>query len=798
MGADTENVESELYRVARAEMKTVMSDLSGPDRAEDQKKPGGDGWDDLRRKLKELEKNYNLTPRFALMRLMTARACRLSFEDDLSRETVTVRLAGRAVTFRDITPAHARALTPEETEDYVAWMLAEAYEGNVPQATEGEFAGKRIEGERLIRNAMQEKPACRLSREEAFYLGHTLHFSPAEMEFFLLRTFAFEEGFSFTEARDCIHYYVFRTDNDPDSVTALQEAYDEMAQEKRDREWAAREKALAAAATDEEKRDVTERYRRRTAADKNVGYTRSNQSRIDTLIGISDTETRDAAFLQWLTENDWLDLPSRTALSVYRMIGAIAAHLLHPPEKEKDPLADDNCLCDRIVAHLFDKDNNLRDSDEVYREQTGRRDAAVTEQDWELLAEELLDHNRNAASAELYTDNRANAWSIISVTRNGKITGAGNIRENSQRVSDLMCGKDGVQKCDLLYLLFFTLNLVWIGYEMPRDPSKRIDRINNRLSTFVELSMICLEAAELPPFYCPHPMEQALMLSIICARNDRPDKDVPAYVLNAYPLQVYSTFVECMLGKRKKTAGDKSYKKYHPRIRKAVVDYYLTLQGKGRSNRCCKLFGIDRGTLTGWVRIREAALCYQEHSARLHDKEAAIEACHRTFGKSRDTIRKWIRENQEWNDFDAFCRFFREQEAYFDSAYQNANGPAPAGKRGRRKKDKWVAEQATAACAERFHIEPATAGNWNDDRIYWQEREKIFDCYQMQLKALGDENAAAEACGQELGFLPGFVADCVEEMKNMAQIEEKLRLPPDEAERLLQTLRAARKAAARR
>ena len=132
----------------------------------------------------------------------------------------------------------------------------------------------------------------------------------------------------------------------------------------------------------------------------------------------------------------------------------------------------------------------------------------------------------------------------------------------------------------MLYLLWFTANLIWESNDLPDS-----NTICCRIIDFMDVARELLEAALLPEFYPPHPMEQSMLLSIVCGRSEEDS-----------PCVVYEYMLRSLTRQRQRTAGSRHH---DAAFKLDVVTHYrshleLTLE------ECAAQFGISPKTLSAW------------------------------------------------------------------------------------------------------------------------------------------------------------------------------------------------------
>lgn len=447
-----------------------------------------------KKKLKSIAKEYTFSSRFALMRLFLDRAAadQLIDMNDPSCGFVAVLSDGTECTLRDITIEHAESCTEGEILQFEKLLLDQA-------SMQSDF--DILADSLIIKKALfpVRKKTTLLTRQEAFQLGHTLQFSLQEMEWFLLRVFDVENSFSYNTSNDLIEAYGFLSGISSKAVLRLKDNF-------------------AKAYGDTPKADAEEKNGDWT---KDVGGSLPEKVRT---WSIYDRDNQDKLFLQWLNERATnLDVPSKTALRVYRNLAVFAHNLA--TQVEDAPNVDvkklrngrretDFVRCVREIAQVED-----------YADQTLEalfENGVISLAKCKHVADTLLLENMDFSFSN-QTD-KTKAWHVIQVMTDGRMTVSGGINQSRTRVRDILSGKvDRIEKSDMLYLLWFTSNLCWF------DGKSRLssENITDRLNDFIDASELCLDVAGLPEFYPPHLVEQSMMLSVVYAFSG-PDKCDPA------------------------------------------------------------------------------------------------------------------------------------------------------------------------------------------------------------------------------------------------------------------------------
>lgn len=266
-----------------------------------------------KRKLQRIAAQYVLSSRFALMRILCERAG--------GGETgFTAALEGETLTFPDITAQHAQNLTERELQDYERLLMdIAARQAETERARSRALIGRALtagEGKNLL-----------LTRDEAFALGHTLGFSLAEMQWFLLRTLDTEDGLRYHASCDLIETFGFVTGMGEKSVAALKARCARMLA------------GIPKAECDGCEGD----------------WTRAAGASLPQIAASWPVEEREERFLAWIREQaPHLDRPSRSALRIYRNLAVYAWHIA--AEEESAPIESDFLPCIRELVSQPEED----------------------------------------------------------------------------------------------------------------------------------------------------------------------------------------------------------------------------------------------------------------------------------------------------------------------------------------------------------------------------------------------------------------------------------------------------------
>lgn len=472
--------------------------------------------------LRKIRKEYRNSVRFMLMRILFSH-----YGEGADREKgFSIQVKKEVLVFPQITPEHAYNMRMSELEDYKKLLVDKAEDKlmedlqEIPDAERVQEYEKRLRrAQELVARALEiERHAVRkslLSRNELLELGHILNFSLDEMNAFLLRALDFEDGFFFNRSADLIEAYVFLTHGSVESANKFKEEY-----AKRVEKYC-------------KNHPMTELGQREEEFTRKVGVSLPQMVSKEW----PADKNRDECFLKWMEEQSpWLDQPSRTALRVYHNIANAAYDLI--------------CKINEISSSRQEQSNKVKAMKELLEDGFVARVELIMQQKEDVLlgqeqlckkiAKTLTTYNNkelgrkeNGSKGGKRFDDSIKAWGGIRVGNDNSFTITWRFGNDGRtRVRDLLIGhcdpkkEDniqpyGVQKEDMLYLLWVFANIYW-SYE----PIIRKQSIKDRMDDFINAADAVLTGALLPPFYIPHVLEQSMLRSIIYAgvvtRDGRP------------------------------------------------------------------------------------------------------------------------------------------------------------------------------------------------------------------------------------------------------------------------------------
>ena len=479
--------------------------------------------DKWRSRLTCIANEFLMSSRFALMRILHNRAlsqvkgknaAQSSHEDTVFADETSFRIqvGQESVTFSDLSIEHARDMSAAEHAQYIACLLEIAgpspekdpdlHERVIARAWHDEDSANAIGINSLPPKVTNDSPRLRkaiariekesaktyrtvFSREEALLLGHILHFTPQEMQWYLMRVLDIDEALRMNRSSDLIDMYGLLTQADCLRVEQLKQQYLEIC-------------------SGIEKEETPERSANWTCSVSSDFFEKVS-------VWMRCPDSADQNFMAWLKAHAaGLDIPSCTARRVYRNLAVYAYKCAigksFIPEETEIIGAIQN-LCD-LETESIDVRYYLY------------QDGLVSADKCDSIAKYLYREN-SERSGQQSADN-THAWSVVTIRKDRELSSSyGLINSGRTRIQQLLMGEAEVEKSDLLYLLWFTLDLSW--GDMPVDDP---GIIYCRIFDLKDAAYALLTAALLPDFYPPHLLEQSMMLSVILGAKLKTDPSV--------------------------------------------------------------------------------------------------------------------------------------------------------------------------------------------------------------------------------------------------------------------------------
>lgn len=475
-----------------------------------------------KKKLIAIASEYTLSSRFALMRIFQRQAVSAQEIDVDNSVGFSVSFSDGSVgEFKDISIEHAGQMEQDELDLYEKLMMDRA--SRQTGANYRDDLG-------LIQKALQthQKKTTLLSKDEAMALGHIIGLTLSEMEWFLLRVFNVDGGFRFNSSDDLIDAYVFlRSENHKTGASPkeLKECYGS-------------------------------KYRMvlKTPHDDKLDWTLDNSGSLADNVRKWSADDCDERFMEWMgIRAEHLDLPSLTALRIYRNLAVFAYDLANETEEAPDV----DALRGRGVHTETDFVRCIREivSAREYADQT--MEALF---DGEIISDDKCKNVADALQKEMqnmsFSENPdlTKAMHTLDTRNDSSLTINGGISASRTRVHDVLFGKTTIrkdkktkkpiyedniliEKSDMLILLWLISNQCW--FQGKSNATSR--ELATRLFDFIDAAENCLDKAGLPQFYPAHLVEQSMMLSIIYAYAGSEECD---------PAEVYEQICSSVIEKR--------------------------------------------------------------------------------------------------------------------------------------------------------------------------------------------------------------------------------------------------------
>lgn len=447
--------------------------------------------EEWRRELNAIGQEQTSSARFFLMSWLQENA------SAVEGDQFVFSYQGRDHRFHRVSRDYALSLPEQERNDYIRLLtrIAADNHGEEPRLWKPLF----------WRAMLRSKSTRLLSREEGFQIAHGLHFSLLQAEKFLICVLE-NDGLSYIRSEDLIEAFCFL-------------------------HLPANNARVA--------RNLKERCEARCGAiPKNDSQLRPDaytQSISLSLPGLLRSWNQDAdhdtveQFLDWLeTQAPNLDVPGKSARSIYSRLAHYAWQLTAHP----DLFPSDAYFTAQIEERCF-----------------GPLPASASDVDPYVVAQTIL----NRASTEFDNERKRNPeliWRCLTVDESGKLTA----QAIGDRIPHLLRGELSVTKADLLFLLWYTCDRLWL--EATDDES-----LYDRLCGFWMLSDELLEEALLPRFYVPHVLERSF-LEAICSKN----------TLIHSPFEVYESMCESVLPEKRTRSRQKTADAKSTRLRRAQME----------------------------------------------------------------------------------------------------------------------------------------------------------------------------------------------------------------------------------
>lgn len=358
-----------------------------------------------------------------------------------------------------------------------------------------------------------------LTLEEAFKIGHGLHFTLEEIESFLVRALE-NDGFCFHRSQDLIEAFCFLYPpaNNLSTIKGLKARYE----------------TLSSNIPKIPLQQKTEYYTRQLSSNlKKAVQTWETQS---------DQDTTEQFLLWAVTQSQHLDVPSQTARNIYQRLAYYAYELTEYAKSEIQQHSTDDIAqkdsSDMLPDSPFGHSDNfaIKDSHDIIEQIKNRCFSHPVDlpdhPTYYTLASSLFQF-ANLEYDNLRRKKPEDSWRYLTI--NPK---TGNLQAVSigKRIPDLLKGNIPIAKADMLFMLWYIYHILW---EQVNLDSNSKQSVYERIADYWSLSNEILEYCMLPEFYVPHLLEQAFLKAILCADGFSKDS----------PFEYYERFCESALPK---------------------------------------------------------------------------------------------------------------------------------------------------------------------------------------------------------------------------------------------------------
>lgn len=459
--------------------------------------------EDWKQTLTSISTEYTCSARFFLTKYLYEKAEKISFSDN----TFSFTHKKKTYHFHHVNSEYAKTLPNDERDDYIELFS---------QISADNHNDKINVWRPLFRKAMlKNRKRELLTREEGFQIAHGLQFNLNLTEEFLLRVLD-NDGFCYTRSDDLIEAFCFlyHPANNVHTARMLKNLY--------------KEKASSIPKT--ETKQKSDHF--------TCQILFSLQSKLKEWQKYTDLDIIEQ-FMNWLiTQAPSLDVPGKTAWSLYRKLALFAYH-------QTQKLLNENIFMDSYDRSIID---NSRDFSDIIRN--------ICHQKESFPCEKIFSNQKVLSEQEFFSEQKPDIYTLTSTLLEYSANEFDNIRKRhptqtwryltihpetgtltaeaiGQKIPLLLNGSAPVTKADLLFLLWYVCDILWT----PLDANTSPELLYDRIAGFWTLAEELLEESCLPPFYIPHLLERSFLNAIICADNFTEDS----------PFEIYENFCETIL-----------------------------------------------------------------------------------------------------------------------------------------------------------------------------------------------------------------------------------------------------------
>ena len=540
--------------------------------------------EDWKQKLEDIAEEFICSPRYFLMCWLAAKCLHQDLFDggielgEFPKFEYKPKFAKKVREFAEVNRKHAMDLEKEELDQYVEVLtkIASKNEGVKLQECEDVFRQAFLWYPSRNRYCYSRKRLL-ISKDETLKIAHMLRMNYEETSYFLVRVVE-NEALDFTRSADVIHAYCLIRGKSYGIYKQLLKEYEKAAENISKAEVEDKENGFTAGMMPGSqipgRRDDQEDLYIRIGSWKEAVINEAleeNEKKNDREMkeeAPGEKDLIDVKFMEWLISlARYLDIPSKSALSIYRNLTAYAYKytLDHNIGKQKGSgvgkdryflvQSEENSQIKKhtsgiygeledsleepeqnpkIIAEKFWADfNKICSKDSLYQFRSDMNEA-----DYKILVSNRLNYLFYTMTDKVYEQNHLERiMRYTQVTPNGNLTAV----LIADRVAKLLSGVIPVTKADMLFMFWLVCNLYWSDKE-----KNEICGVNlkEKIDKFLKKGSEVLEEGHLPALYVPHILERTFILSFcidyVSASEDALSGTVPTLCLGAStPIQVY-------------------------------------------------------------------------------------------------------------------------------------------------------------------------------------------------------------------------------------------------------------------
>ena len=343
----------------------------------------------------------------------------------------------RVVSFDAITQNSDLELSEDERDRYIVVLahLAAENENDIITPWRDLFRKAFLLSEEDKKN-LEKGEGFILQKEEGLKIAHALRMTYSETNFFLIRALE-NDGFEFTKADDILHVYCLLRGQSLGDYTRLKKQYEENTAEIKKQSVQEKPDHFTVYMMPEDE-EVTVECKDTPSLTKKIRQWMQEN-------GDADQEV-DTAFMKWMvSQAPYLDLPGKTACSLYRKM---AAYVYAKSDTEKKYIKRD----ETEFYDPFSTEELTGASEELSKICSMESPYSMEEADYDKFVKKLLD-KMNEMTEKVYRKHKDRLARYLYVDENGKIKS----KVITDRIPELLKGKIQVEKADMLFMVWLAL-----------------------------------------------------------------------------------------------------------------------------------------------------------------------------------------------------------------------------------------------------------------------------------------------------------------------------------------------------